>query len=637
MPSALSYGQENSCRVDYNIEARLDTLERAVIGAEVVTWHNNNLTPTSEFYFHLYLNAFSNSNTTFIRESGLNLSEESRGWIRIVSVTDLRARKEISRNLRFVQPDDGNAFDSTVAIISLDRTVKPGDSVSFQIRFYAKLPRSISGTGWAPGTHFYMIARWFPQIGVFQNGTWNCHQVHCFTDISSDFGNYTVSMTVPSGFAVGASGQSAGEKINGDGTATYIFSANNINDFAWAASRTFIVKNHTFSYSGLPRLSIRLLLQPNHYMLMNRYLCALDTAIKYFGIWYGPYPYQAITVVDIPRTASLGEAEYPALVFVSAGDYPIQNYLSPENVIIHQYGHQYWHGMAVSNRYECFRLDEGISSFCADKLLEMVYGPAVSIYRIANVYPVRLFPIYEFAGIPIAALIGDVWIGQKYKGLRFYLDRSDHDAISKCGFGVFNRTCCPMAAYNKAELILNTLEGLIGDSVMTEVLRNYFDEFLFGHPGQADFEKVCERVSGKRLSWFFDELVEGRGTVDYAVRSLDYFREIDLSTNVTSYEVSVVVVKNGSVTLPVDVRLGFEDGSAIDTMWDGENGWKVFKFVVHSIPEFAQVDPFNKIPIDICYSNNSYVINSDMKGIIYWVNQIITYAQNLLYAFIVFI
>jgi hypothetical protein len=148
---------------------------------------------------------------------------------------------------------------------------------------------------------------------------------------------------------------------------------------------------------------------------------------------------------------------------------------------------------------------------------------------------------------------------------------------------------------------------------------------------------VCEHVSGRRLVWLFNELIEGTGTVDYAISSIDYFRETDLSTNITSYEVKVLVMKNGSVTIPIDVRLKLEDGSIIDTTWSGEKRWGVLKFVVHSVPKFAQVDPFNKIPIDICYSNNSYVINSDMRGIVYWVNQIVSYVQNFLFTFLALI
>jgi hypothetical protein len=161
--SVSSYEQVYDCRADYDIDARLDTLERAVVGTETVKWHNNTFFPTSDIYIHLYLNAFSNDSATFIRESGLKLSEESRGWIRILSILDLQSNREISRGLRFVHPDDGNVFDSTVAILSLDRAVKSKDSISFRIQFYAKLPRAISRTGWAPGTQFYMIAQWFPK------------------------------------------------------------------------------------------------------------------------------------------------------------------------------------------------------------------------------------------------------------------------------------------------------------------------------------------------------------------------------------------------------------------------------------------------------------------------------------------
>lgn len=632
--SASSYSQIYNCTADYNINARLDTLEHAVVGTEIVTWHNNSLSPALEIYFHLYLNAFSNSMTTFMKESGLNLSETSPGWIRIESIINRQSKEEISKRFRFVQPDDQNVFDSTVAVLSLDKPVKSNDSISFEIQFYAKLPRAISKSGWVSGTQLYIAAHWFPKICVFENGTWNCHQVHAFTKSFSDFGNYNVRITVPSGFIVGATGESTGDELNADGTVSRTFVANNVNDFAWLASPTFIVINHTFSYPGLKKLVIRILLQPNHRMLEKRYLDAIDTALRFFGSWFGPYPYGTLTIVDLPRTASVVQAEYPALIAVCTGDYPMKNYLSLESTIIHQYAHEYWHCIVANNGYEHPWLDEGISSLCADKVIELVYGQGAATYRIASVYPVRLFPLCQFDGFPVAAIIGDIWISPQYKGLQLYLENARRDAISEWGFHAFDRASYAVMACIKPELVLGTLEGYISEKVMMNVLRTYFERFQYKHPRPSDFEDLCNQISGKRLDWFFSDFIDGTGIIDYEVKSVDYFRETDLSTNVTSYVVKVVIVKNGTASIPVDVRLGLEDGTVIDTTWDGVGGWKALKFVVHSIPEFAQVDPFDRILLDINYSNNSYVLDLDLKGIIYWINQMVSYAQNLLFNFI---
>ena len=62
----------------------------------------------------------------------------------------------------------------------------------------------VGRAGWVHDYHF--IAQWFPKIGVFWKGAWNAHQFHPFSEFFSDYGVYDVSLTVPQGSSVGATG-----------------------------------------------------------------------------------------------------------------------------------------------------------------------------------------------------------------------------------------------------------------------------------------------------------------------------------------------------------------------------------------------------------------------------------------------
>src|SRR5579883_280952 len=55
--------------VAYRISATLDPEKKRVHGVEHLTWHNNTETPAQNLKFHLYMNAFKNQDSTFIRES----------------------------------------------------------------------------------------------------------------------------------------------------------------------------------------------------------------------------------------------------------------------------------------------------------------------------------------------------------------------------------------------------------------------------------------------------------------------------------------------------------------------------------------------------------------------------------------
>jgi len=55
--------------VDYRIKAKLIPEEKAVIGEETLTWLNDSDEPVSELQFHLYLNAFKNNRSTFMKKA----------------------------------------------------------------------------------------------------------------------------------------------------------------------------------------------------------------------------------------------------------------------------------------------------------------------------------------------------------------------------------------------------------------------------------------------------------------------------------------------------------------------------------------------------------------------------------------
>src|SRR5256712_490474 len=85
-----------------------------------------------------------------------------------------------------------------------DDPIEPGATVPIEVAWTAHVPRTFARTG-AIG-NFFFIAQWFPKLGVFEDAGWNCHQFHSSTEFFSDYGVYDVSLTVPAGWVVGATG-----------------------------------------------------------------------------------------------------------------------------------------------------------------------------------------------------------------------------------------------------------------------------------------------------------------------------------------------------------------------------------------------------------------------------------------------
>lgn len=625
---------------DYSIDVRLNPQSHSLDAREILVWHNTTARVADSLYFHLYPNAFKSSNTTFMTEFGGGIPSPARGWIEILSLTDMRSDQNLTDQIEYARPDDNNLHDSTVIVVRLERSVRPGDSITVSIDFHVKLPEAVSGVGWAPGRVYYFIARWFPKIGVYRNGEWTCHQFHASGGSFADFGKYDVRINVPMQYTVGATGVKVGESMNSNGTITYHFVADSVHGFAWTASPDFITQTRTFQYPGLPETKVILLLQPEHRSQAGRYFDAVDSAMKYFGLMYGPYPYAVLTVVDPSRPARVGAmsaegrcllgAGFPMLITAGTSVYTLRSWFLPEREIASEIGLQYWSAMVAVNETKDAWLARGLGAYSAGEVLEHVYGARASVFKIGGVYPVYMYPLVVFHGVPIAAITRKVWIHEPYGALVLYLRYAKSDAISENGYQTLNRTAYKVIACDKPDLVLRTLQGVVGKSAMQRIVQTYFEKYRFKHPTATDFENVCDSVSGRNLGWFFEQFVYGTGTVDFAVRSIDYYRETDLSTGTSRYITKVVVVRNGGVRMPVDLRLSLSNGNSADTVWNGQSRWREFTFRSVAPPEYAALDPSNKIPLDTNYANNSRSVREFLAPVIEWAGRMLSYFQNML-------
>ncbi len=412
--------------LDYTIQVRLDPAERTLTGRQVVRWTNQTAVATRHIPFHLYLNAFRNNRSTFMRESrgshrAQAMEEGEWGWIDVTRIR-LADGRDLLDGARFVQPDDGNTDDRTVLEVPLPSEVPAGGSVTLEMEFLARLPHAFARTGFKG--NFFMAAQWYPKPGVYQGEAgWNCHQFHSNSEFFADFARYDVAITVPQAYVVGATGRAAGPpQEHPDGTATHRYLQDDIHDFAWTADPDFLRRQRHFVAArdqdallaaeagralgyppqdlALDDVEVTLLLQPEHASQEERVFQAVFAAINAFGLWYGRYPYPTLTVVDPQHGArGAGGMEYPTLITIGSDWLAPAPLLSPESVTVHEFGHQYWYGLVASNEFEESWLDEGITTYSQGKVLEAFYGARGRGTRVAGV-PLPLHP-------PLVSLAGE--------------------------------------------------------------------------------------------------------------------------------------------------------------------------------------------------------------------------------------
>src|SRR5436309_2551976 len=251
---------------NYTITARLDPLTRTITGSESIVWKNITGSSAADLQLHLYWNAWKNTRSTFMRERALGGGDDrtrrADEWGRIDVTSISVGGVDRSGSKRFIAPDDDNPDDETVLSIPLAEPIGPGGSATIEVAWTAHVPRTFARTG-AIG-NFFFIAQWFPKLGVLQDEGWNCHQFHPGTEFFSDYGVYDVSLTVPSGWPLGATGVQRDRVENNDRTTTHRYYQEDVHDFAWTTSPDYLERDARFEHPVLPAVDMRLLLQPEH-------------------------------------------------------------------------------------------------------------------------------------------------------------------------------------------------------------------------------------------------------------------------------------------------------------------------------------------------------------------------------------
>lgn len=661
----------------YDIQATL-ARDHSIQGDQTLTWWNDSPDTVSTLQFHLYLNAFKNSRSTFFRESGGQLRRDKAegdhwGWIDIQSMR-LREGADLTRNIRFIQPDDANLDDQTVIEVVLPEPVKPGATIRLDIAFKAQLPKVFARTGWH-GT-FHLAGQWFPKIGVWetagmrgrQQAGWNCHQFHANSEFYSNFGRYRVRLTVPAEMVVGATGELTNRQADPVGkTVTYTFEQDDVTDFAWTAQPDFvrmermfeaarettpqeiadIAKLHGISEqdASLSDVKMILLLQPEHRAQAERHFKALRAALKWFGLWYGRYPYKTITVVDPPYGGGgAGGMEYPT--FITAGtmySMPEDVNLVLEEVVVHEFGHQFWKELVATNEFEESPLDEGFNSYSTSRIMDREFGktalplPAFgtnfwSLMGLPRIGRDSLNRAASFAGVGLDSLIRPAWQ---------YYDSNSYGINS----------------YTRTHVTLRTLEGLLGERTFARAMRAYHQKWRFAHPSARDFHAVVNEVSGRDMGWFFEQFFHGGRLLDYAVGEVivteqqtpfgmfdkgagktlvtradakEKDRKAAKEKKLKQWESVVKIRRIEDAIVPVEIEIRFEDGHLERKYWDGAYRWVRYNFLRPSKIVSVEIDPRRKLQLDLSYANNSWQERYNTALSTHWTGQLLFWMQNLL-------
>jgi len=437
----------------YRIEAAVDPEGALVRGWEVVRYVNNDGTPQDSVYFRLYPNL--------------------PGYGGEMQVSNLRVDGEaVAGSLE---------VDETALRVPLANPLPAGGEIEIGLDFRVTVPLTV-GEGYAQFVYLQdvmALANFYPLIPAYDrencarfgncDGGWNIEYAVPYGDVGfSDTALYEVSVTVPEGWTVAASGSTVGRETAPEGQVTWHLVSGPMRDFNLVLSPRFEVLTE-----AVGDVLVNSYYLPEDAAGGQRALRWAADSLALFDQRFGPYPFAEFDVVATPTTA--GGIEYPGLIVM-----PIRSYDEEggffQLATIHEVAHQGWDSLVGNDQQDEPWLDEALAQ-----------------YSTALYYELRL------GGEEAGTGMFDPW----YEGVR----GTDQDGPLNLPVAAYTEPQYGPLVYGKGPLFFHALRQEVGDELFWAILQAYFDAYRYGIASGPDFLALAEQVSGENLGTLYEEWV----------------------------------------------------------------------------------------------------------------------------------
>lgn len=495
------------------IDAALDPVAHEARGQVIHRLRNTTSSPLRTLVFHLYLEAFRDDRSVFMRES--------RGSLRGVAVEG-RGGETVERIL--VDGTDVLAHaarelvsgDTTQLRVDLPRPIAIGEEAEIRVDFRSHLPQLAARAGYVGDLH--LLAQWYPKLAKLEpDGTWASFPYHGNGEFYADFARYEVTLRVPRGFAVEGTGRRVGVHASGR-FVVHRFVADPVHDAAYAISPRLSTLER--SCSGV---ALRVAYPPGFAAAAAEHAQATCFGLATFGRWFGAYPYPTLTVVVPPRGAAGGAGmEYPT-AFLTDGPWFASRALpfaSGAETTFHELAHQWFQGLVASDEDRYPVLDEGLASFAGYEALATYRG------RREELYYESMRPFVARGDLPPPSLPSDRYTPYQYGA----------------------------SVYGRSTAVFETLARVHGRERILAALGRYARAQRFRHPRPPALIEAFREELGDAIAEQLDELLlRGLRIVTYVERGP---------------RGSLVLHRDGPLAPPLDVQI--REGARTRRMrWSG--------------------------------------------------------------------
>jgi len=515
--------------VDYKMDIDMNVENYQYQGKQELVYTNNSPDELTKVYYHLYFNAFQPGSEMDAR---LQSVPDPDG--RMTTNLGTKENPNIVSRIKTLKPNEtgfikvnsltqnGTAVThktvGTVLEVTLNKPIKSGEKVTFNMDFLGQVPLQIrrSGRNNKEGVALSMT-QWFPKMAEYDFEGWHA-DAYIAREFHGVWGNFDVKLSLDKNYTVGGSGylqnpnqighgyQDTGitvPKAKGD-KLTWHFVAPNVHDFTWAADPNYIHDR----IKGENGVDLHFLYKNDANIKENWKKLQPRTAelLAFFNKNIGPYPWKQYSVIQ----GGDGGMEY-AMCTLITGQRKLGSLIG---VTAHEMAHAWFQHLLATNETKHEWMDEGMTSYISD--LAEANGKE-----------------NPFSGA--------------YRGYNYLVNSGKEEPQATYGDRFHSNMAYGIAAYNKGEVFLAQLGYIIGADKLAETLKEYYNQWKFKHPTPNDFKRVAEKISGFELDWYLTGWTQTTKTIDYSIKAVDGN--------------TVTLERKGRLAMPIDLIVEYTDGT----------------------------------------------------------------------------
>ena len=192
--------------------------------------------------------------------------------------------------------------------------------------------------------------------------------------------------------------------------------------------------------------------------------------LDFFSRYIAPYPYKKLA--NVQSKTIFGGMENASAIFYS--ETSVTGDRRSEDLLAHEIAHQWFGNMASEKTFTHLWLSEGFATYLTNVFLQSKYGPGIMKKRMEE----DREQVIEFARKNKRAVVDST---------SSYMELLNANSYQKGGW------------------ILHMLRKETGDSSFHRILKEYYEQYKGANADTRDFEAIAEKVSGKELTWFFNQ------------------------------------------------------------------------------------------------------------------------------------